>query len=247
MKIKLYKLTLFITALFIFGCTSSDEDIEMQTIQQNEIITAQPGPFDYFRTTHEVLNKKGGGKDPKPYWTAEYSNWLNEQGDIGASFLIPGTTLVYIYDYPNNGEDRIHVNGEYGHITWNIKEPYVWVVDISTGIMIYSNACEENRTGFFKETLSGLVFEEDRSGDGTIDVWQIRANHPESDANVHIKTTLTDAQSDHEPWNFDWYGGCVESSTEVNFVTHAKVKNGNFLFKVELAGEKYEWERILNP
>ena len=135
----------------------------------------------------------------------------------------------------------------YGHITWNLKEPYVWVVDNSTGIIVYSNACEEPRTGFFQETLSGKVFEEDRSGDGEIDVWQIRANHPESDANVHITTTLTDGQSDHEPWNFEWYGGCGEATTEVKFDVHAWVKNGNFLFKVELAGEKYEWEYILNP
>ena len=110
--------------------------------------------------------------------------------------------------------------------------------------MVYSNWCEENKTGFFQETLSGKVFEQDWSGDGVIDVWQIRANHPESDANIHVTTTLTDRWIG-QPYSY--IGECNEPTIEVKFDFHVKVKNGNFRYKVELAGEKYEWERIHNP
>ena len=37
MKIKLYQLTLFITALFIFGCTSSDDDFGSESSSANEM------------------------------------------------------------------------------------------------------------------------------------------------------------------------------------------------------------------
>ena len=40
MKNKLLILSLFIVALFTFGCTSSDEDVETQSVQNEEVAKA---------------------------------------------------------------------------------------------------------------------------------------------------------------------------------------------------------------
>jgi len=255
MKIKLYKLTLFITALFIYGCTSSDDiemdntlqdNVEMQNVDNNTppII----GRAEFMKLLKEKynsvgLNKKGNTKGDKPYWAAEYSWFFTEQGQITGAFLIPGTDLVYIYDYPINGEDRIHVKGDWGHMTWNIKQPKVFIYSITTGLVVYSNWCEENRTGFFKENLSGLIREYSFGTTDETNVWRIGVGpiwNPDSHGNVHIRTTLTDGQNS-EAWVYPTQGeDCRESTTQVDFEVMAKVKNGHISIKVVLDGETYE-------
>lgn len=246
---KFLKLSLFVVALFIFGCTSSDDEPEIQGLDQiNETEIGQAQLFDNLRELYNAdngaLHKPQGGKDIKPYWAAEYSYFFTEQGWIVGAFRIPNSDLVYVYDYPINGEDRIHVQGDWGHMTWNDKEPKVFIYDLNTGLTVYSNWCEENRTGFFQENLSGLIDEYDFSGDGETDVWRIGVgpNHnPDSHGEVHIKTTLTDGQIS-QPWVWPVQGECKEATTEVNFDVIGWVKNGHISLKIVLDGKKYEGE-----
>ena len=244
------KKLIYLLAFSLFVCLSCSKDepienVEQSILQEDISVIENSTFFDFIMTSNNsdnnVTYKNSEDKRTKPYWSAEYSNFFNEQGRITARFRIPDTDLLIIYDYPINGEDRIHINGEYGHITWNIKEPKVFAVDLSTGLVIYSNWCEENRTGFFQETFSGKVFEQDLSGDGEIDVWQLRACHEGSKVNVHIKTTLTDSQISR-PWEWPNQGECKETTTEIDFDFQLKVKNNIYRAKVELAGETYEWE-----
>ena len=141
-----------------------------------------------------------------------------------------------------NGEDRIHVMGDYGKYVWNIKQPRVFIVDFSTGVGLvkYSNWCEGNRSGFFKLNQSGLVSQYDVDEDGQIDIWEIDSFHPESNGLGHLKTTLTDAQNSL-PNVYPTQGDCREATTEINFDVKGFIKNGVITFKVVLGEDKYEF------
>ncbi|MGB5420105.1 hypothetical protein [Algibacter sp.] len=247
---------MLLAVLFVAVSCSKDEPIESveQTILPDEILKSEVinayafnkiNAFDFIKSQplNSTLNKKSGDKDAKPFWTSVYSNFFNEQGYVTSQIFIEGTPLLMIWDYPINGEDRIHVMGDYGKHVWNIKQPKVFIVDFSTGVGLvkYSNWCEENRTGFFKQSISGLIDKIDLDGDGEIDIWPIDSFHPESNGFGHIKTTLTDAQNSL-PNEYPVQGeNCRESTTEINFDVKGFIKNGVITLKVVLGEEKYEF------
>ena len=243
---------MLLAVLFVAVSCSKDAPIESveQTILPDGILEFEPNNAYYFNNAFDfnkshplnnTLNKKGGDKATKPYWTAVYSNIFNEQGQAFFEIPIIGTNLIIIYDYPINGEDRIHVKGDYGNYVWNIKQPRVFIVDTATGLVKYSNWCEDNRTGFFKMNLRGLVDQYDVDGDGQTSVWQIEPFHPESNGLLHIKTTLTDAQNS-EPEDYPVQDDCRASTMDINFDVMANVKNGTISLKVVLGEEKYEFQ-----
>ncbi len=252
MKNKLFKLTLFIAALFIFGCTESDEDIEMQNVQNENIQIEGVQEFrdvvlESLYSNDGSLNKINGDKKNKPFRTFEYSNYYTEQGEITGSALIPGTSLLIIWDYPIE-KDRMTVNGDIGHINWNIREPRVFVVDFADGLVKYSNWCEDKRAGFFKETLSGKVqfINVDKDGrwiegdgnDGPYDVYRIQPGLEDSFYYSHIRTVLTDAQNS-EPRQYPEQGDCKVATREVNFELQFWLKGNVLKYMVELDGVKY--------
>ncbi len=254
MKTRLITTLLTLTLLFIIGCTSSDEAIEMETLVQDD---PEIQSFDVSRyapmSSSDLLSllreehlsskandKKSRANKTKPYWSAEYSNFYTEQGQIIGPGFIPGTDLVAIWDYPINGEDRIHINGDEGHITWNIKEPRVQIFDVTTGLKLYSNYCEDKREGFFQETLKGKVDFIDVDGDGTTDLNRINAFAEDSDYHAHIKTVLTDAQN-NLPY-FEQFPDveCNVPTTEIKFEAKIRIKRGIVSGYFLIDGVKYE-------
>ncbi|WP_282124554.1 hypothetical protein [Algibacter mikhailovii] len=252
MKTQLLKFSLFFTVMLIFGCTTTESENEPQSVEQESYSEIEASVlYDYLNEVYNInsksTHKKSASKDEKPFWTYVYSNFVTTPGRITGSFLIPETDLLMVYEYPLEGQDRIHVNGDWGHAKWNIKKPRVFIADRSTGkfIVKYSNWCEENRTGFFKENLHGLINDKrDINGDGQIDIWRIGVGpevNPDSHGNVHVKTTLTDGQNS-QPGVYPINGDCRESTTVVDFDMQGMVKNGYISFKVKLDGETYEWD-----
>jgi len=253
MKIKLYKLALFITALFIYGCTSSDDDIEMQSFQNENI---QIEGVQEFRDVvleslypNGSLNKINGDEKNKPFRTFEYSNYYDAENEINiaGAWRLPGTSLLIRWHYPQEG-DRMTVNGDIGHINWNIREPIVYIVDLADGLVKYSNWCEDERSGFFKENLSGKVqfINVDKDGkwvygdgnDGPYDVYRISPFEEDAYYYSHITTVLTDAQF-NEPYYWPNEDDCNMATREVKYDAKIWFKGGVLSYMVELDGVKY--------
>lgn len=148
--------------------------------------------------------------------------------------------MVAVWDYPINGEDRIHINGDKGHITWNIKEPRVQIFDLNTGLKLYSNYCEDKREGFFQETLKGKVDFIDRDGDGTTGLNVINAFAEDSDYHAHIKMVLTDAQNNLPFIPGTVNGDCNIPTAEIKFEVKIRIKRGVVSGYFLIDGVKYE-------
>ncbi|WP_297690692.1 hypothetical protein [uncultured Eudoraea sp.] len=235
------KYLMLLTLLFVALSCSKDQPIELveQTILQDDVPKFKAiNNYDFSKLykprSNDLTNKK-----ERNFWTNVWSNFFT-QGDIIGVISIRGTDMAMVWEYPLEGQqDRIKIKGNYGHYNWNTKQPKVFIFDIITGLVIYSNFCEENKTGFFKENLKGLVDEYDGDGDGQTDTWRINPFHPESNGIGHIKTTLTDGQ-----FNVPFYpekGDCEESTTEINFDAVANIKNGVLSWNVVLGEERYEF------
>ncbi|GGZ85758.1 hypothetical protein [Algibacter mikhailovii] len=254
MKNQLFKFSFLLTAMIIFGCSTTESENEPQSVEQESHSEIEASVlYDYLNEVYNInsksTHKKSTNKDEKPFWTFVYSSNANTTpARIFGAFWIPDTDLVMVYDYPVDGQDRIHVNGDWGHAKWNIKQPRVLIADRSTGVLKlkYSNWCEENRTGFFKENLHGLINDKrDIDGDGQIDLWRIGVGpttNPDAHGIVHVKTTLTDGQNTPPPGTRLFMGDCKDATTEVHFDMQGMVKNGYISFKVKLDGETYEWD-----
>ena len=123
MKIKLYQLTLFITALLIFGCTSTDDEPEMQSVNQNEISQTEYSKIvDHFDDTYNSINNtpnnsalyksenNGNGVYIVPFYSdsPEDSEWF-------AFFPMSESATESVYmllEFPRNGEDKALVFSE---------------------------------------------------------------------------------------------------------------------------------------
>jgi len=206
MKIKLYQLTLFITTLFIFGCTSSDDNFDSESLSANEMSAPDYQKiYDMGYLGNAKLNDdnlfKGGNNGNGVISVAFYSNaglwWAefpiyNKGGDL---------THLLIVDFPQNGEDRALVFSETEMmVNFNSHGPRMFLVELGVGIT-HSNHCDEDRNGIYKgrvkTTYNGYDLSE--PSDGIIDLyhWGPNAEGTVMDKNFifHIKSTLTDAHS----------------------------------------------------
>ena len=194
MKIKLYRLTLFITALFILGCTSSDEEPEMQSVKQNEISEFEYSKMidrinDMYNSDNRTLNKSGNnGKG------VEHVAFYSDGGIWAADFPILDedgimTHIVHIL-FPQNGEDRALVFNETEMmVNFTSHDPRLFIDEFGVGI-IYDNWCEAETSGLYK----GRGKTEYASKPGNPDVywWGPFAPVEGSDNYIfHIKATLT--------------------------------------------------------
>jgi len=198
MKIKLYELTLFITALFIFGCTSSDEEAEMHSVKQNEITEMEYSKMidrinDIYNSDNRALNKSGNnGKGVKHVafysddgiWSADFPIF-DKDGNL--------THIVHI-NLPQNGEDRALVFNETDMmVNFTSHDPRMYIYEFGKGV-IYDNWCEADRSGLFKGRGKTEYVAVDRDGDGVTDFYWWGPYAPvDGDKNYifHIKATLT--------------------------------------------------------
>ncbi len=206
MKIKLYQLTLFITALFIFGCTSSDDGFDSESSSVNEMSAPDYQKiYDMRYLGNAKLNDdnlfKGVNNGNGAISVAFYSN----TGLWWAVFPIfdkdGNQTHDLWVDFPQNGEDRALVFSETEMmVNFNSHGPRMFLVEFGVGIT-HSNHCDEDRNGTYKgrvkTTYNGYDLSE--PSDGIIDLyhWGPNALGTVMDKNFifHIKSTLTDAHS----------------------------------------------------
>jgi len=236
------KYLMLLMLLFVALSCSKDQPIELveQTLLKDDVPKFKPINNYDFSEVYKPKSNDLSNKKERNFWTNVWSNFYT-QGDIIGVIPILGTDLYFVWEYPLEGQqDRIQIKGDYGHYKWNTKQPKVFIFNNSTGLVTYSNWCEENRTGFFKENLKGLVIESDEDEDGQTDIWRISPFHPESNGIGHIKTTLTDGQL-----NVPVYPGqedCSDPTTEINFEVLGIIKNGVIRWTVVIGEEKYEYE-----
>jgi hypothetical protein len=121
MKNKLALLMLFFLMLFILGCTSSDEDVEIQGIDQNETIKGEPvetitkvnaESVDFLKYINELevtvkqrapgsnytATARGHGVIPSGEYAGKHFNVSisGEYSAVGAATLLSGTASVKI-------------------------------------------------------------------------------------------------------------------------------------------------------
>lgn len=157
MKTKLYQLTLFITALFIFGCTSSDDDLPSEnssTIKQTEPVfmkfhdliqqeTAKLNDNGLFKSENN-----GNGVKMAAFYSNDDVNWF---ADFPIYDKDGNLTQLLTIRFPQNGEDRALVfDDTHMMVNFNSHDPRMIIWDPSTGAVTYSNYCEENVSGFYK-------------------------------------------------------------------------------------------------
>jgi len=222
MKIKLYKLALFITALFIFGCTSSDDDFDSESSSANE--TSQ---LEYERVPFMVQsenaklndnslrkseNKNNGNGvyivpfySDNPGWFAEFPI-EDQDGKL---------THVLVIDFPLNGEDRALVFSETEMmVNFNSQGPVMYIYELGVGVT-YHSYCKV-RDGFYKGRIKTTYIGRDyyEPFDGVIDnYWWGPGTKDEpvptvTDKNgrFHVKATLSSTS-----------GSCGDSTIDFSY------------------------------
>jgi len=244
MKNKLLILSLFIVALLTFGCTTSDEEPQIQGLDQDKIFKTDMSKFlNYLKETHSLSDKaqhKGGNNENGVQFVAMYSDFFDDYRIYGTHW-IPGTSMLVWGSYPTNGEDEAKVNGDWIMGNWTLQEPRVFIIDYSleTPSVIYSNWCEEEIAGYFHQSSRGKLETHDYDGDGQIDVWRLNPGGEDSDFQAQGRTVLTDGQI-YDNWPFfPTLGNCRDATTEVELSWNIRIKNGIWIVNDVLDGVKY--------
>jgi len=222
MKIKQVLFSLSIIMLLIVGCSSPDEDIEMQDSQKDEIVQTDLSKILSYLTDINTSNNDGfkkGGNNKGAYSAPMFS--ANGLGFIDTVvWRVPGDDpYTMILHYPQDGDDRtIVLNDEVMMVNFNIHNPLVILWNYETQKIDYSNACEENRKGLYHERLKVKYIPFDFDNDGIIDAYGW-AEYP-NDGLLKIKASLTDAQRNEEL--IDGYvgyipEGCSTPTTRIDF------------------------------
>jgi hypothetical protein len=228
--------------LILFICQSCEkENFEPYNIGEEAVTPMQFSPevLDYLRNLHNS-NNNYRNSDDGPYWVAMYSDALPDFS-VFASVSIPNTDMVIYVKYPTDGVDRALVNGEWIMSNWNIPGPYVFIADFSSGTptVVYSNWCEEERSGHYHQRLRQQVIEIDLDGDGLTDIWSNDSNAEDSDGTVNVITDLTDGQID-VPGVFPVLGDCMDATTEIRVQGNIRIKNGVWKKNFLIDGVRYK-------
>ncbi len=221
MKNKLFKLTLFIAALFIFGCTSSDDGFPSESSSENEMSTPDLEKFyDMIVLGNTKLNDdtlfKGENNGNGVEIVAFYSN----DGFWTASFPImdKGGILTHwcVIVFPQNGEDRALVFSETEMmVNFNSHDARMFIITSDWEQVVYSNWGEEDVSGLYKgRGKTGYVHPE----------WAPNAYYWGPFAPVigddnyifHIKSTLYPTNGGGNPWNYSSESETVEFSYTLN-------------------------------
>ena len=232
MKIKLYQLTLFITALFIFGCTSTDDELEMQSVNQHEISKTEYSKIvDHFDDIYYSINNapnnsalyKSENNGNGVYIVPFYSD-SPEDRKWAAFFPMSESATESVYmllEFPRNGEDKALVFSETEMMAnFTSHDPRLFIIDFATEEILYDNWCDPDRSGLYKGRIKTTYVGRDLYApfDGAIDnYWWGPDNDSgtELDKNglFHVKATLT-------------AGPCNVDGEPVAFSYTLQVKNG---------------------
>ena len=211
MKTKFLTISLTLTLLLIFGCTSSDDESTLENIKKDDIINTEYSKIIdrinvRYNSDNRTLNKStNNGKgvkhvafysDGEGFWVAEFPI-LNENGFI---------TQVVVIQFPQNGEDRALVFNETEMmVNFTSHNPRLFIFDFSKGVVTYDNWCEEETTGLFKGR--GKTEYASYPDDPNVYWWGPYAPVEGSDNYIfHIKATLTSdvCNVDGEPVEFSY-------------------------------------------
>ncbi len=249
MKNKVLIFTLLITALFIFGCTSTDDEPILESVKQNEITNMEYSKMmdymkDQYNSDNGALNKgKNNGNGVQ--WVLQYSGSPYYPG-FTSSITIPNTNMVIYTAYPLEGDDVAKIQGEWMMTNWNLTEPRVFIADFSNGppVVLFSNWCDEIRTGKSHQNSRVKFDTIDFDGIDGPDYYFYNPYDIDSDVLGTVDTTLTDAQN-NEPGVWPEEGDCREPTKRVKVSYRVKIKNGVWTVDVTLDGKKYSWDKKL--
>jgi len=226
MKNQVILLTLSFIVLFIFGCSTFDEEPQIQSVQQNENLNIQYSKLiDYLKkldNSDKGPQNRIGENHGKGVYFVPYSSNLTDRGGTWIAVVALGNNMLMVSDYPKNGEDRALLFPDDGiMINFTVHNPKLFILHFpdgpGSGYVKYSNRCEENATGLYRERLrSGGFIPLDFDGDGEIDVYFIDFSKVKEEGSMlNVKATLTDAQISGGV--FPGEGDCREPTEEVEF------------------------------
>ena len=236
--------------LFVFQSCESEQLETFDKIEQDPYsLQLSPEVVDYIINVHKSQGdrsnlKNAGNSDNKPFFVSQYSDFFGDYM-VFAPGMIPNTNLLVLINYPTNGEDRALINGEWIMANWGGQGPTVLLVDLSDDIpkLVYSNWCEDDKSGYFHLRSRAKLVEWDLDGDGMTDVWRWTNFDEETKWNFNGKTTLTDGLIDLPvigsgvpPIPAD----CMDATTEVDLKINGRNKNGEIEFKIVLDGVTYK-------
>ena len=243
---------IYLIVFSLFICLSCEKEIVEPLQEASEIaepmqeaslpLKFSPEVLDYILKQQESNNstlKNNGNKNNGPYWVAMYSDFFSDF-EIFAQVSIPNSDMGMFIKYPTDGVDRALVNGEWIMSNWNISGPYVFIVDFSDGSVVYSNWCEEIRSGHYHQRVRGKLIELDLDGDGLTDIWRSNSLAEDSDGTANLLTDLTDGQISDYPFQFPILGNCQEATTEIRVQGGVQIKNGFWKKNIVIDGVRYK-------
>ena len=215
-----------------------NEEVEASTNDKVEALTPMkfsPEVLDYLSKSHHAAKIRNNNND-RPYWVAMYSDFLPDF-EVFYTLPVPNTDMVMYFKVPTDGMDRALVKGDWIMTNWNVLKPYIFIADFSAGppSVIYSNWCEEDRTGHWQIQFRGQLSEFDLDGDGLTDIWE-----PDfANGGGSTKTDVTDSQIAN-PGEFPSLGNCEVATTKIGVQGTIRVKDGVSKINVLLDGVRYK-------
>ena len=231
-------------ALIIFGCTSSDDELQFQNDLQTGITESEFNRIidiinsEDSKLNDNSLNKGDTNKEPNEgdngvYFVPIYSNNVYN-GIWYIVWAIPNSDLEVIVDFPQNGDDRAIVFSENEFMAnYTIQGPRVFIWDKANAEVKYSNFCDDNKTGIYSMRTKAEYLPIDQDGDGVTDIylWGQRWQSTDKNGRMHVRTTLTDAHS--------FRGDCPMPTEEVDFSFVLQTHNGTPRVEAVIDGVKY--------
>jgi len=156
MKSKVLQLVLFVSILVLLACASSENDFYSESLSTIE----QPVPFtmkfhDLIQQVTVKLNDNALFKNENNgngikivafylddgFWLADFPIY-NKRGE---------TTQILTIAFPQDGVDRALLFSETDMmVNFTSQDPRLFIWDTATKAVVYSNWCEEDRSGFYK-------------------------------------------------------------------------------------------------
>ena len=228
------KLVTCLLTLIIIGCSPSNDELQIEAQFGNEMSQIDfekiYNVIDFERAIEEKnsINSKpsseNGNNGNGVFFVPFYSNYLG--GNIWYAVLqIPETSLFIFIDFPQDGDDRAIVFSEDEMmVNFTSQGPRMFIRDAAQGWkVVYSNWCDENKTGLYKIRGRTTYIPVDQNNDGVVDFywWGPNAQGTELDKNflIHIKSALTNSHS----WSPE---GCIEPTENVDLSYTIQAQNG---------------------
>lgn len=155
MKSKVLQLILFVSILILSTCASSDNDFPSESLSKIK----QPAPFtmkfhDLIQQVTIKLNENALFKNENNGNGVKIVAFYSDDGFWLADFPIYNkrgeTTQILTIAFPQDGVDKALVFSETDmmvHFTSHDPRLYIW--DTETSAVVYSNWCEEDRSGLY--------------------------------------------------------------------------------------------------